>query len=158
MDKVKIGQFISECRKSKHLTQEQLAEMLDVSNKSVSKWENGLCMPDTSLFEPLCQILGITLNELFVGESVPTEDPRLLQMMKHKLYGLSDKTVTFADFDRALSDIAEISAKLRSFPTKEAAVSFLEQETGSSAEACAGAYDFYVGLFPLPENGRIDYA
>lgn len=158
MDKAKIGQFISECRKNKNLTQEQLAEMLDVSNKSVSKWENGLCMPDTSLFEPLCQILGITIDELFVGQRALAEDVSLLQMLKYKLYCLSDKSISFADFDRALSDIAKISEILRSFPTKEAAVSFLERETGSSSEECEKAYDLYVDLFSLPKNGITEYA
>ena len=56
MNQIKIGKFIAECRKNKNLTQEQLAEMLNTTNKSISKWENGNCLPDSSLYEPLCNI------------------------------------------------------------------------------------------------------
>ena len=74
MDKVKIGKFISKCRKDKQLTQEQLAEMLNVTNKSISKWENGVCLPEASIYEPLCKILDITINELFAGQKIVDED------------------------------------------------------------------------------------
>ena len=68
MNQEKIGKFIAKKRKEKNLTQEQLAEKLGVTNKSISKWENGNCLPDSSLYKPLCNILGITLDELFSGE------------------------------------------------------------------------------------------
>lgn len=68
MDTKKIGTFISFNRKLKGLTQEQLGERLGVSNKTVSRWENGNYMPDLSLLEPLSNELGITLNELLAGE------------------------------------------------------------------------------------------
>lgn len=68
MDQIKIGKFLFCCRKEKGLTQAQLAEQLGVSNRSVSRWENGVTMPDVSLFVPLCQTLGITLDEFFAGE------------------------------------------------------------------------------------------
>ena len=74
MDKIKIGEFIANCRKDKLLTQEKLAEMLNVTSKSVSKWENGNCLPDTSLYEPLCNILDISINELFAGEKFKDKD------------------------------------------------------------------------------------
>ena len=61
MDKTKIGHFIAKCRKDKGITQEQLAQLVDVSNKSVSKWENGNCLPDKMLLKPLCDILDITI-------------------------------------------------------------------------------------------------
>ena len=64
MDQEKIGKFISQCRKEKKLTQAQLAEKLNVSDKSISRWENGKTMPDISLFEPLCEILDISIIEL----------------------------------------------------------------------------------------------
>ena len=59
MDQIKIGKFIAECRKEKGLTQVQLAEQLGTTDKSVSKWENGVCLPDSSQYEPLCNILNI---------------------------------------------------------------------------------------------------
>lgn len=74
MNQEKIGKFIAECRKEKNLTQEQLAERLGVSNKSISRWENAKTMPDVSLFEPLCKELDISFNELLTGERVYNDD------------------------------------------------------------------------------------
>lgn len=68
MNQIKIGKFISESRKSKEITQEQLAEKLGVSKNAVSKWERGLNLPDASIMQELCYTLGISLNELFAGE------------------------------------------------------------------------------------------
>lgn len=74
MDQEKIGKFISECRKNKKMTQSELAEKLGVSDKSVSKWETGKCMPDLSLFKLLCEELEITINELLSGEKIDKKD------------------------------------------------------------------------------------
>lgn len=71
MDQSKIGSFIAKKRREKGLTQAQLAEVLGVTGKSVSKWETGRGLPDVALFEELCAALGITLNELFAGEEIP---------------------------------------------------------------------------------------
>ena len=68
MNQLAIGKFIARKRKEKNLTQEQLAQKLGVSNKTVSKWECGKCMPDYSLVKPLCQELDITVSELMDGE------------------------------------------------------------------------------------------
>lgn len=68
MNQEKIGKFISKLRKERNLTQEDLAEKLNISSKSVSRWENGKCMPDISLLIPLSEILDITVNELVNGE------------------------------------------------------------------------------------------
>ncbi len=70
MNQEKIGKFIAECRKNKKLTQQELAEKLNVSDKSISRWENGKTMMDISLFEPLCNELDITINELLKGEKI----------------------------------------------------------------------------------------
>ena len=74
MDYNKIGKFIMEERKSKKLTQAKLAENLFVSEKTVSKWENGKGIPDTNSLPKLCEILGISLNELLSGEKSIEED------------------------------------------------------------------------------------
>lgn len=74
MDQKKIGAFITQCRKEKNLTQMQLAERLEITNQAVSKWENGRGMPDVSLLQPLCNVLGISLNELFSGEHISAEE------------------------------------------------------------------------------------
>lgn len=74
MDQKKIGAFIAQCRKEKNLTQMQLAELLEITNQAVSKWENGRGMPDVSLLQPLCDVLDISLNELFSGEHISAEE------------------------------------------------------------------------------------
>lgn len=73
MDVKKIGRFIAENRKAKQLTQKELAEKLGVSDKTVSRWENGNYMPDLSLLQPLSEELGISLNELLSGEHIEQE-------------------------------------------------------------------------------------
>ena len=73
MDLVKIGRFIAECRKEKELTQSQLAEKLNITDKAVSKWETGKGMPDVSIMIELCDILGINVNELLSGEKLSEE-------------------------------------------------------------------------------------
>ena len=74
MDQVKIGKFISIIRKEKKMTQEELAEKLGVSSKSVSRWETGKCMPDISLLESLSIELDITINELIKGSKILNND------------------------------------------------------------------------------------
>ena len=68
MNQIKIGKFIAECRKKNNLTQMQLAKKLNITDRAISKWENGRGMPDLSLMKPLCDELGITINELISGE------------------------------------------------------------------------------------------
>ena len=74
MDQIKIGKFILNCRKEKCLTQEQLAEKLGVTSKSISRWENGNTMPDYSLLKELCNELDINVNELLSGEKIKGND------------------------------------------------------------------------------------
>ena len=73
MDKLKIGQFIANCRKDKKLTQEQLAEKLNISKNAVSKWERGICLMDMSLLKPLSEILGVSVNDILSGEKIPED-------------------------------------------------------------------------------------
>ena len=70
MNQQKIGKFIQESRKNKNLTQVELAEKLGVSNRTISKWENGNCLPDYSMFNILCDELDISINELLSGEKL----------------------------------------------------------------------------------------
>ena len=70
MNQEKIGKFIAKCRKDKKMTQSELAEKLGVTDKSIGNWENGRNMPDLSLFKPLCDVLGITINDLLSGEKI----------------------------------------------------------------------------------------
>ena len=74
MDQIKIGKFIAECRKKANLTQMQLSEKLGITDKAISKWERGIAMPDTSIMLALCEILGISVNELLSGEKINMEN------------------------------------------------------------------------------------
>ncbi len=87
MNQIAIGNFIAKKRKEQNLTQEQLAERLGISNKTVSKWETGKCMPDYAIVECLCKELHITLAELMNGEedekSMHTyDDEQIVAMLK----------------------------------------------------------------------------
>lgn len=74
MNQEKIGRFIAECRKNKKLTQEKLAEKLNISDRAISKWERGLNLPDSSIMIELSNILGISVNELLSGEIIKKKD------------------------------------------------------------------------------------
>lgn len=74
MEQIKIGKFIAESRKSRNLTQRQLADILSISDKTISKWECGKGLPEVSLMLPLCAALDITVNDLLSGEKVSQTD------------------------------------------------------------------------------------
>ena len=74
MDQEKIGKFIAKLRKEKNVTQNELAESLGITDRAVSKWENGRGMPDLSLLTPLCEKLGVSINELLSGERLDKKD------------------------------------------------------------------------------------
>ena len=90
MNQIKIGKFIAEQRKATGLTQMQLAEKLGVTDRAVSKWENGRAMPDSSIMLDLCKILNISVNELLSGEIIEMEnynsevENKLIEMVKQK--------------------------------------------------------------------------
>ena len=103
MNQTTIGSYIAQKRRAQNLTQEQLAEKLGVSNKTISKWENGKCMPDYSIIQTLCDALGVTLPELMDGEDAADSSVRVyddaqildllrrtqeLERQKDILYGL----------------------------------------------------------------------
>lgn len=90
MDQIKIGRFIAERRKSKNLTQSQLAQKLNITDRAVSKWETGKGMPDSSLMLDLCHELDISVNELLVGEVINMKnydkktEEMLIEIVKQK--------------------------------------------------------------------------
>ena len=103
MNQTTIGNYIAQKRRAQNLTQEQLAEKLGVSNKTISKWENGKCMPDYSIIQKLCTALHVTLSELMDGEDAADSSVRVyddaqildllrrtqeLERQKDILYGL----------------------------------------------------------------------
>ena len=90
MDLIKIGTYIAGKRKALGMTQKQLAEQLGMSDKSVSKWERGICLPDVALYAELCQILGISINEFFAGEDIAKED--LMQKSEENIIGVAKES------------------------------------------------------------------
>ena len=90
MDQIKIGKFITECRKKVNLTQMQLAEKLGITDKAVSKWERGISMPDSSIMLELCDVLSISVNDLLCGEVITMDnynkelEKNLIEMVKQK--------------------------------------------------------------------------
>lgn len=150
MNQEKIGRFIAENRKAKNYTQEELAEMLGITNKAISKWENGMCLPDSSLYQQLCEVLDISIGELFAGERCKEATKQeaneyLINLLAGKLYD-SNCGITFDEFRNYLIRISEVTVFLSKFETKEEAVEYLMKETNVSVEECTAAYDFYMGL------------
>ena len=90
MDQIKIGKFIAECRRKQGLTQMQLAEKLGITDRAVSKWENGKSMPDSAIMLDLCMLLKITVTDLLNGEVVTMDnykekyEKNMLDMIKQK--------------------------------------------------------------------------
>lgn len=101
MDQIKIGKFIKQKRKEKKITQSELAEKLNVTDRAISKWENGVCMPDSGIITKLCKILNITINDLFSGEVVDMKNDEkslennLIEMTRLKQE--SDKQLLFLE-------------------------------------------------------------
>ena len=87
MDLIKIGKYIAGKRKDLGLTQRQLADKLGMSDKSVSKWERGVCLPDVALYSDLCGILGIGINEFLAGEDIPQES--VVQKSEENIIGVA---------------------------------------------------------------------
>lgn len=91
MDIKKVGKFIASCRKEKNMTQKELAELIGVTDKSISKWERGINLPDSSLIIPLCQCLDIEIQELLLGEYCEKKDllnesnELIIDLMKDKI-------------------------------------------------------------------------
>lgn len=96
MNQIVIGQFIALKRKEKNLTQGQLAEMLNISNKTISKWETGKSMPDYSLINPLCDALDVTVSELLEGQaSYNSMNEKQLIDLVRKIQQLEDQKIMF---------------------------------------------------------------
>ncbi len=91
MNQEKIGNFISECRKEKKITQSELAEKLNISTNAVSKWERGICLMDMSLLKPLSELLGVSINEILNGEKIKDSD------LKEKTEEVLNKTIQYSN-------------------------------------------------------------
>ncbi len=161
MNQEKIGKFIAERRKLKKLTQLKLADKLGVTDRSISNWENGICLPDASVYKQLCNILEISMNDLFAGEIVKEVNERedvnsnLLNILERRLFndGLKRRlfnggnvNIDFEEFQSSLNMISETILLLSEFETKDEAVKYLVKETKLPEQECSNAYDFYINL------------
>ena len=101
MDQIKIGKFIATLRKEKSMTQEQLGAKLGVTNKTVSRWENGNYMPDVEMLSLLSKEFGVSINELVAGERLATEDfkkaadSNLVTALDNSTFTLKEKIAFF---------------------------------------------------------------
>ena len=101
MDQIKVGKFIAQLRKEQGLTQEALGRKLGVTNKTVSRWENGNYMPDIELLVPLGEALGVSVNELLAGERLTDEqfrkqaDENLVEAVRESSFSLKERTEFF---------------------------------------------------------------
>lgn len=86
MNQEKTGKFIAECRKELNMTQEQLAEKVVVSRKSISRWENGNSMPDYSILDILCNTLNVSINELYYGKKMDKVDYKNISEDNLRMY------------------------------------------------------------------------
>ena len=154
MNQEKIGKFIAENRKLKKMTQAQLAEKLGVSDRSVSKWENGRCMPDLSLFEPLCTELGITINELLSGEKIKQEEYK--QVLEKNIVNAIDYSKKEIEKEKAkISYIIMITGILISL---SAFIIFSPESSWSSIYSIMGILIFIIGVFKeLKIKNKIKY-
>ena len=145
MDQLKTGMFISELRKEKSLTQAQLAEKLGITDRAVSKWETGRSLPDAAIMLELCEILGITVNELLSGERLNMEqfdkkfEENLLEMKKQKEE--SDRKLLRAEI--ALGSISSVFFLAIIF-----IASFLEMPSAVRVLLIAVSFVlFFIGVF-----------
>lgn len=145
MDQVKIGKFIAECRKKQNLTQMQLAEKLNITDRAISKWENGKAMPDSSIMLELCELLKISVNELLSGEIIEMKEKdekleeNLIEMLKQKEE--ADKKLLKLEW--VIGYISSISFLILIF-----IASFIEMQVWIRILLIAfGLFTFCIGIF-----------
>lgn len=127
MDQIKVGKFVAEKRKQKNMTQIEFAEKLGVTNKSVSRWENGKNMPDVSLFIPICEFLDITVNELISGEDIREDEIRktnevMVETIKESNKAISKSRLIFYAVMIVVNAVFSIAVPLTASPSDAMAV------------------------------------
>lgn len=142
MDMKKIGAFIAACRKEKGYTQQQLAEKLGVTNKTVSRWETGKYVPDFSLMRPLCEELGISLNELFSGERI--EEEHLEEKSEENISNTIDYFIKKISNERSMISIGFMAAGL--ILCISAFLVFDRESSWGSVYSVIGLILFFVGF------------
>ena len=145
MNQENIGKFIAECRKSKKITQLELAEKLGVTDRSVSNWENGKNMPDLSLFKPLCSILDITINELLSGEKL-SKDEYQEKFEENIVNTIDYSTKKISKYNKVISLFLIIFGL---FISISAIMIFPSESSWSSIYSVFGIVVFMVGILKM---------
>ncbi len=142
MNQERIGKFISKCRKKRKMTQSELGEKLGVTEKSISNWENGRNMPDLSLFKPLCDELGITINDLMSGEKIDKENYQ--EKFEENIVNTIDySTKKLNKYSKAISLILII---LGLFASLSAVMIFPSESSWGSIYSVFGIIVFMIGI------------
>lgn len=142
MNQIRIGKFIAKCRKEKKLTQQDLAEQLGVTDRSVSNWENGKNMPDLSLFKPLCNVLDITINDLMSGEKIEKENYQ--EKFEENIVNTIDySTKKFNKYSKAISLVIIIFGL---FISLSAVMIFPSESSWGSIYSIFGIIIFMIGI------------
>ena len=151
MDQEKIGKFIAESRKNKKMTQTELAEVLGVTDKSIGNWENGRNMPDLSLFKPLCDALGITINDLLSGEKI-TKDKYQEKLEENIVNTIDYSTKKTSKYNMTLSLLFVIFGL---FIIISAIMIFPSESSWGSIYTILGNIIFIIGISRLTHKMKI---
>ena len=151
MDQEKIGKFIAETRKNKKMTQTELAEILGVTDKSIGNWENGRNMPDLSLFKPLCDALGITINDLLSGEKI-TKDKYQEKLEENIVNTIDYSTKKTSKYNMTLSLLFVIFGL---FIIISAIMIFPSESSWGSIYTILGNIIFIIGISRLTHKMKI---
>lgn len=151
MDQKKIGKFICELRKQKKLTQYELALKLGVTEKSVSNWENGRNMPDLSLFKPLCDELGISINELMSGERI-NKDNYKDKFEENIINTIDYSTKKVSKYNQVISLIFIIFGL---FISLSAIMIFPSESSWGSIYSVFGILIFMIGIYRITHGHKL---
>ena len=151
MNQVRIGKFIAKCRKEKNMTQSELAEKLGVTDKSIGNWENARCMPDLSLFKPLCDELGITINELLSGEKI-SKDKYQEKFEENIVNTINYSTKKINNYSNVIGLLLVIFGL---FISMSAIMIFPSESSWGSIYSVFGIVIFVIGISKLTRNMRM---
>jgi len=151
MNQEKIGKFIAECRKNKKMTQSELAEKLGVTDKSIGNWENGRNMPDLSLFKPLCDELGISINDLLSGEKISKE--KYQEKFEENIVNTID--YSSKKINKYTNVIGLILVVFGLFIAMSAVIMFPSESSWGSIYSVFGVMIFVIGVSKLTKKLKI---
>ena len=151
MNQERIGKFIAKCRKEKKMTQSELAEKLGVTDKSIGNWENGRNMPDLSVFKPLCNELGITINDLMSGEKISKE--KYQEKFEENIVNTIDYSTK--KINKYTNLIGIILVVFGLFISMSAIMMFPSESSWGSIYSVFGVIIFVVGISKITKSLKI---